>query len=76
MNMQNMPDLPELTQMAKKLFGDIKKSVEEIVQDYKTKHPFVEKEEVKAAPKENPGLEDSETAAKVEPENPKSKKSH
>lgn len=33
-----MPDLKEVTAMASKLFGDLKKSVCEIVSDYKAKH--------------------------------------
>lgn len=33
-----MPDLKEVTAMAGKLFNDLKKSVGEIVSDYKTKH--------------------------------------
>lgn len=71
--MQKLPDLPELTEMAKKFFGDMRKSVEEIVHDYKAKHPFEEKEEIKVPPKDNPGLEDSETAAKADEEIKKSK---
>lgn len=33
-----MPDLKEVAAMAGKLFNDLKKSVGEIVSDYKTKH--------------------------------------
>ncbi len=65
MNLQRMPDLPELGDMARKLFGDIKKSVEEIIKDYKAKHPFEEHEDVEVAPKPNPGVEDSETSVKT-----------
>ena len=65
MNSQKLPDLPELGQMARKLFGDIKKSVEEIIQDYKTKHPFEAHEDIEVAPKPNPGVEDSETSVKT-----------
>jgi hypothetical protein len=43
MNTSQLPDLPELGQMAKKLFGDLKKSVEEIFNDYKCKHPGEQK---------------------------------
>jgi hypothetical protein len=47
MNTNNLPNLPELGQMAKKLFGELKKSVGEIFQDYKCKHSCEEKKEVK-----------------------------
>ena len=74
MNMQKLPDLPELGEMAKKLFGDIKKSVEEIVQEYKARHPFEDKEQVDAAPKPNPGVEDSEASVKSDEHEAKAKK--
>lgn len=35
----SMPDLKEITGMAGKLFGDIKKSVTQIADDYKKNHP-------------------------------------
>ena len=55
-----MPDLKELSSMAGKLFKDVKTSVSEIIDDYKTKREHVasnssvkpkEKEEVVAKPK-------------------------
>jgi len=47
-NKSKMPDLSEITHMAGKLFSDIKNSVTEIVDDYKTKRASEEsKPEVK-----------------------------
>lgn len=34
-----IPDLNEITSMAGKLFKDVKKSIVEIIADYKEKHP-------------------------------------
>ena len=34
-----LPDLNEITSMAGKLFTDVKKSIVEIIDDYKTNHP-------------------------------------
>lgn len=51
-----MPDLNEIGSMVGKLFGDIKKSVVDIVDDFKNKHPAE-----KAA---EPTAETKKTAAK------------
>lgn len=37
--MDKLPDLNEIGSMAGKLFKDVKLSVSEIIDDYKTKHP-------------------------------------
>lgn len=34
-----LPNFKELGEMSRKLFNDVSKSVQEIIQDYKTKHP-------------------------------------
>lgn len=46
-----MPDLNEIGSIAGKFFNDMKKSVVEIIDDYKKKHPSEVVEEVKAEAK-------------------------
>lgn len=38
LNMNNLPNMNELGDMAKKIFGDLRKSLEEVYEGYKTKH--------------------------------------
>ncbi len=57
-----LPSLDEVTKMAGKLFGDIKKSCTDIYGDYKTKHP------------DAPEQTDTETEANAEPSKEKPKK--
>lgn len=53
-----MPDLNEITSMAGKLFKDVKKSITEIIAEYKTNHPATQaKDEVSAESK----IEESKT---------------
>lgn len=40
-----MPDINEITSMATKLFKDVKKSITEIIADYKANHPVSESTE-------------------------------
>lgn len=40
-----LPDMKEIGAMASKLFGDIKKSICDIVEEYKQKHPEPKAEE-------------------------------
>lgn len=47
-----LPDLKELSSMTGKLFKGIKNSVEEIIQDYKSKRAETEKSETKIKPAE------------------------
>lgn len=42
-----LPDLKELGNMASKLFKDVRNSVQEIINDYKTNHPQATDENVK-----------------------------
>ncbi len=42
-----IPDINEITAMAGKLFKDVKKSVTEIIADYKANHPTEEIEKTK-----------------------------
>lgn len=46
-----LPDLKEVTGMLGKLFGDVKKSVVEIADEYKKKHADTTEEAPKATPK-------------------------
>ena len=64
MDTSKLPDLNELGNMASKLFGDVKKSIVEIIDDYKAKHPDQVKTEASAKPTEKiePGKTDSETS--------------
>lgn len=63
-----MPDLNEITSMAGKLFKDVKKSITEIIADYKTNHPTPE---VKEEPKINVSeSEESKDQIKEEPKSP------
>lgn len=64
MDTSKLPDLNELGNMATKLFGDVKKSIGEIVDDYKAKHPDTVKAEGVASPAEKiePGKTDSEAS--------------
>ncbi len=39
LNMNQLPNINELGDMAKKIYGDLKKSLGEIFEDYKSKHP-------------------------------------
>ncbi len=67
-----LPDLKEVASMTTKLAKDIKKSITEIFDEYKQKHPdapeqekkpaakAADKEEVKAEPKEEPKAEKKE----------------
>ena len=47
-----LPDMNELSSIAGKLFNDIKKSVVEIIDEYKIKHPAEPKETSEETPKE------------------------
>jgi len=64
MDTSKLPDLNELGNMATKLFGDVKKSIGEIIDDYKAKHPDTVKAESVASPAEKiaPGKTDSEAS--------------
>lgn len=64
MDTSKLPDLNELSNMATKLFGDVKKSIGEIIDDYKAKHPETVKAETTAGPSEKiePGKTDSEAS--------------
>ncbi len=66
MDTSKLPDLNELGNMASKLFGDVKKSIGEIIDDYKAKHPEEVKAEAsveaKPAEKIEPGKTDNETS--------------
>jgi Sec-independent protein translocase protein TatA len=55
-----MPDLKEIGAMAGKLFSDVKKSIGEIINDYKSKRPETPKAEVKP--------DETAATAKAEPE--------
>ena len=55
-----LPDLQEVTGIVGKLFGDIKKSVLEIVKTYQEKHPSTQKK----APKKTGKTEKSEKMPK------------
>lgn len=70
MDTSKLPDLNEIGNMASKLFGDVKKSIGEIIDDYKAKHPH-EEHVAKAEPKIEPGKTDSETSQIKEKESPK-----
>ena len=65
MDTSKLPDLNEIGTMASKLFGDVKKSIGEIIDDYKAKHPH---EETVPEPKIEPGKTDSETGQNKEKE--------
>ncbi len=55
-----MPDLKEIGAMAGKLFTDVKKSIGEIITDYKSKRPEAPKTETK--PAEKPAAEETSVA--------------
>ena len=55
-----MPDLKEIGAMAGKLFTDVKKSIGEIITDYKSKRPETPKTEAK--PAEKPTVEETSVA--------------
>ena len=62
-----LPDLKEVTGMLGKLFGDVKKSVIEIADAYKEKHPNTEEETVeKPAKDEQPKAKAAPKTAKPE----------
>ena len=72
-----LPDFKEVTSMAGKLFHDMKKSVSEIIAEYKANHPnepatekpkaekkpASEEPKTEKAPKEEPKAEDNEPPA-------------
>jgi len=70
-----MPDLNEITSMAGKLFRDVKKSITEIIADYKNNHPAteIEEENIEAAATESKteesGSKEPETQIKDETKN-------
>lgn len=49
-----LPDLEELSSIAGKLFKDVKKSVVEIIDDYKKKHPSDEADKAVKKPVKKP----------------------
>ncbi|NDH08644.1 MAG: hypothetical protein EBY16_03335 [Gammaproteobacteria bacterium] len=61
MDTSKLPDLNEISNMAGKLFGDVKKSIGEIIDEYKAKHPH-EESVAKPECKIEPGKTDSETS--------------
>ena len=77
-----LPDMNEITSMASKLFKDVKKSITEIISDYKNNHPAAatatddtaEKKATKAKKSESETVEtettedDSKTHAKKDDE--------
>lgn len=74
-----MPDISEITSMAGKLFKDVKKSISEIIADYKASHPAAEEESAstKAEKSEEPAkkakvkeekAEEPKAEVKAEPE--------
>lgn len=79
-----MPDISEITSMAGKLFSDVKKSISEIIADYKANRPAAEegaesadaekaaepakKAKEQAAKSEEPKAEESKAEVKAEPE--------
>ncbi len=65
MDTSKLPDLNEIGGMASKLFGDVKKSIGEIIDDYKAKHPTEVKSETPEV-KAEPGKADSEASKSKE----------
>ena len=61
MDTSKLPDLNEISHMAGKLFGDVKKSIGEIFEEYKAKHPD-DKSVAKTKSKIEPGKTDNETS--------------
>ena len=59
----SLPDLEEISGVASKLFKDLKKSVTEIVSDYKSKREEQPKDK---APKKKPTKETAEKESKKE----------
>jgi Sec-independent protein translocase protein TatA len=55
-----LPDLNELGSMVGKLFGDIKNSVNGIIDDYKKKHPAETKEPAKTETKKSAAKTDED----------------
>jgi len=68
MNTSKLPNLDELSQMAGKLFSDLKTSVNEIYGEYKKKHPDIcevscpASEKVEKKKKKQAGVTDNEAS--------------
>lgn len=68
MNTNKLPNIDELSQMAGKLFNDLKTSVTEIYGEYKKNHPDIcevpgcDKEKVETKKKKQAGKTDNETS--------------
>jgi hypothetical protein len=66
MNTSKLPSLDEISQMAGKLFSDVKSSVQQIYDEYKVKHPDIcevstcSKEKVETKKKKQAGKADNE----------------